>query len=131
MNSFVGRYNARLVHLTTRVKGRSHANDHDRQGPVRHHHLPPHDRFADVIIESEGEPRAVIAGYQEYQERLELREARRQEAAIAALHRISAEVAERNRDLTDEQIAALADRATREAVGALVAKGTIRFRQEP
>lgn len=77
--------------------------------------------FDDVIVERDGEPRAVIVSFSDFQAMVELRAARR-EQAVADLRRISEEVSSRNQDLTDDQIEELANRASREATDSIISK---------
>ena len=87
----------------------------------------PHDRFDAVIVEREGEPRAVIVSFLEYQQMRSLWEALRQEEVISELHRVSAEVAARNQDLTEEQIEELASRFSHDIFEDMVRDGRLRF----
>ena len=68
----------------------------------------------DVIVESRGEPKAVIISYQEYQKVLTLREQARREEALRRLRALREEVRARNTDLTEEQAMALAVRFSKE-----------------
>jgi len=68
----------------------------------------------DVIVESRGEPKAVIISYQEYQKVLALREQARREEALRRLRALREEVQARNTDLTEEQAMALAVRFSKE-----------------
>jgi PHD/YefM family antitoxin component YafN of YafNO toxin-antitoxin module len=78
----------------------------------------------------QGEAGAVVVvpadAYEEF-ERLRADRRRGRAAAGADLQRLADEVGERNADLSDAEIEALADRATRDAVDGLVAKGRLRF----
>jgi prevent-host-death family protein len=81
----------------------------------------------EVIVESRGRPAAVLMPFAEYEKVQALREKQRREAALETLRRLQAEVSAQNRDLTEEQIEELADRATRDAIQALIEKGKLRF----
>lgn len=85
------------------------------------------DRFDDIIVERDGEPRAVIVSFAEYQAVAELRQARHQEQVISELEQIRASVAARNEDLTAEQVDDLANRFSREMFEDLEREGRIRF----
>lgn len=81
----------------------------------------------EVVIESRGEPTAVIMPYREYETVTELRERDRRARALAQLEELRKRVQARNQDLTEEAATELADRVTREAVKNLVAEGKVRF----
>ena len=83
-----------------------------------------------VIVESHGEPRAVIIAFEEYERLRALEEKQRRQEALESLRRLQAEVSERNKDLTEEQIEELADRFVRDVIDDMVAEGKIRFAGE-
>ncbi len=86
------------------------------------------DNGDEVIVESHGEPRAVIISYSEYETLQALRDEARRRQAWADLERLRAEVSAQNPDITsEEQALAVADQFTREAVGSLIQKGQITF----
>ena len=86
-----------------------------------------HDNQDEVIIESRGEPTAVIMSYTEYEKIKALREQARRQEIWERMEALRREVSARNQDLTEEQAAALADEISREAINSLVKKGKIKF----
>lgn len=83
----------------------------------------------EVIVESRGEPSAVIMSYARYEEVQALREQKRRQDALQQLREVRKRVGARNRDLTEEQADELADRASRDAMEGLVKKGRIQFEE--
>ena len=81
----------------------------------------------EVIVNSYGEPTAVIMPYQEYQTVRELREQARRKQALAQLEALREQVQTRNQDLTEEKATELADHLTREVVEELVEEGEIKY----
>lgn len=79
-----------------------------------------------VIVEHHGVPKVVILPFTEYERVESLKEQQRQDA-LATMRRLRDEVGARNQNLTDVQVEELADRATRDAINSLVAKGKVRF----
>jgi prevent-host-death family protein len=78
-----------------------------------------------VIIERQGKPRAAIISIEEYRLMRELqRDARRREA-IASIRRIRDEISEGFKDLTQEEIDAIAQEVRDETLQALVNKHLI------
>lgn len=71
----------------------------------------------EVIIQSYGEPRAVLVPFEAYQRVLELREQARRREALERLEQLRETIQARNRDLSGEEADALADRFTREVIG--------------
>lgn len=79
-----------------------------------------------MIIATDGEPRAVIISYAEYR-RFEAGRAREQhDEAAETLRRLRDRVSGANPDLSDDERMGLADRAVRDAVAGLVARGAFR-----
>ena len=83
----------------------------------------------EVIVESRGQPSAVIMSYAQYEEVRTLREQQRRREALERLRRLRAEVRERNQDLTEEQATELADQVSRDVMDGLIRKGKVRFEQ--
>ena len=88
-------------------------------------------RQEEVIVESRGEPTAVIMSFAEYRQVLTLREQERRRTVLARLEALHERQMARNQDLTPEQGDALADRFAREFVDDMVAQGKIRFETVP
>jgi prevent-host-death family protein len=82
-----------------------------------------------VVVENRREPTAVIVSFADYQELQTLREAKRRQDAVAELRQIAERQAERNKDLTEEEIEAIADQASKDVMESLVRKGKIRFEE--
>lgn len=68
----------------------------------------------DVIVESHGEPKAVIISFDAYQEVQQLRETAQRQAALARLRQLRDDVRARNQDLGPAEAETLADRFSRE-----------------
>ena len=81
----------------------------------------------DVIIETYGAPKAVLISYEEYQRVRELREKARREEALASLQGLRDRISARNRDLSEDEVADLAERLADETVEALRGRGVVRF----
>lgn len=80
-----------------------------------------------VIVENRGEPSAVILPYPHYEELQRLREQQRRRDALVQLRRLRDKVSERNQDLTQEQVEAIAEEVSRDVVQGLIDKGKVRF----
>lgn len=80
----------------------------------------------EVIVATDGEPRAVIIAYAEYQRIEVLREQERRRKAAETLRRLRDRVSAANRDLSDAERTSLADQAVRDAVAGLVERGAFR-----
>ncbi len=85
------------------------------------------DRCDAVIVENHGEPRVVILPFDQYVKLQSLEEERRRQEALATMRRLQADVSACNQDLSEEEIEALADRATRDAIDSLMRQGKVRF----
>jgi len=84
----------------------------------------------DVIVEARGEPQAVVVSPETYQKLQSAQENQRRAEAVARLEALRRRQAERNKDLTDDEIEELANRASREAVDDLAAEGKLRFERD-
>ncbi|MDQ3250258.1 MAG: type II toxin-antitoxin system Phd/YefM family antitoxin [Chloroflexota bacterium] len=76
----------------------------------------------EVIIQSYGEPKAVIISFAEFQKLAQLREQERRRQALAAMEQLRTEVSARNQDLSENQVDALADQVVRQSVQNLLGK---------
>ena len=83
----------------------------------------------EVIIESRGRPRAVLISVEQYDELRRLREEERRRDALARLDALAESLRDANRDLSEEEALRLADQGVRDAIGAMEARGEIRFRR--
>ena len=81
----------------------------------------------DIIVESRGRPKVVIIPYKEYQNVVEFREQTWRREALGRLERLREAVSQRNRDLTEEQALALADRFAHDVVADMVREGDVRY----
>ena len=79
----------------------------------------------EVIVESRGEPAAVIMSYAEYEEMQGLKEQRRRRDALERLRAVQRRVSARNRDLTEEQAEELAGEVSRDVIDGLIRKGRL------
>ncbi len=84
----------------------------------------------EVIIQSRGNPKAVIISYDVYEQFKELQEQARRKEALSQLESLAARIQERNQDLTAEDADALADRFTREVIEEMVDEGKIQYQRE-
>lgn len=83
----------------------------------------------DVIIETYGEPKAVLMSYEEYQKVRDLREKARCEEALARLEQLRQQVSARNRDLSEDEIEDLADKLADDTIGDMRGRGEVRFEE--
>jgi len=81
----------------------------------------------EVIIESRGNPKAVLVSYPIYQEVQKIQEAVRREQALAELEALAATIQERAEALSPEEAEEKADRFVREVVQEMVADGQISY----
>ncbi len=79
----------------------------------------------EVIIQSYGEPKAVLISFTEFQKLAKLREQDRRRQALAEMEQLRIKVSKRNQDLSEEEADTFADQVVREAVQAMVAEGNI------
>ena len=86
------------------------------------------DQGDDVIVESHGKPKAVIIPFEAYRSMLKLREEARRLDALARLEALGERIRARNQDLSIEEAESLAERATQEVVGEMMAEGKIAYR---
>jgi prevent-host-death family protein len=80
-----------------------------------------------VIVESHGEPAAVLMSFAEYETLRDLREQLRREEVWSKLRQLRDQVSARNADLDQAEIDQLAEETTRDAIDTLVEQGKIRF----
>ena len=81
----------------------------------------------EVIIESYGNPKAVIMPFDEYQSIQALRDQKRREKALSQMQKLRDTVQARNQDLTEEEADGLTDQFTREVVEEMVKEGKVKF----
>ena len=84
----------------------------------------------DVVVESQGKPKAVLISFAAYQEVLALREQKRRADALDELRRLQKEVSARNQDLTEEEAEAIAEELSQAAIARLVARGELAFERD-
>lgn len=85
-----------------------------------------------IIIESHGNPKAVLIPYRDYEQFAAWQEAQRRQQALAQLQQLTQQVRARNQDLSPEAGDALADRYTRDVMEAMIAEGKVNYdRGEP
>ncbi len=80
-----------------------------------------------IIVQSHGQPKAVIINYNEYTRFAEMKEKERRQQALKDLEALREKVRARNQDLTDEQADYLADRFVRDVVQDMIAEGKIKY----
>jgi prevent-host-death family protein len=84
----------------------------------------------EIIIESRGQPAAVIMSYEEYEKIRNLKEQQRREEIFNRLEQLREQVSARNTDImTEDQALEAADQFTREAVDSLVEKRKVKLRR--
>ncbi|MDQ3541717.1 MAG: type II toxin-antitoxin system Phd/YefM family antitoxin [Chloroflexota bacterium] len=83
-----------------------------------------------VIVESHGKPKVAVISYDRFERLQELEEQAQRARALEQLCLVEERAGDRNSDLTDEQIDALADRFSREFAEDLVAEGKVTFEPE-
>ena len=84
----------------------------------------------EVIVESDGEPTAVVMSFAAYQDVLALREKQRRAEALARLEALRKEVRSQNQDLTEEEALELSVRVSREIIDDMVAAGRLVFERD-
>lgn len=82
----------------------------------------------EIIVESRGQPKAVILAYEEYEAVAELREKLRRQAVWERMQELAAAVQARNQDLSPEEADQLADDITRETINRMVKEGKVSFK---
>ncbi len=87
----------------------------------------------DVILEQDGQTRAVIMSAAAYEDVrwLRLRDAERRRLAGEELFRLRERISARNTDLSEEQADEIADRVVRDAIDSLVERGELVFERDP
>ena len=81
----------------------------------------------EIVVESRGEPKAVILPYGEYEELLLFREKTRRRAALKQLETLAGQMQARNADLSPEEAEQLAEEISQETVERMVEEGKVRF----
>lgn len=81
----------------------------------------------EVIVESHGQPKAVIVSYEAYEKILAMREQARRKDALERLEAIAARIQEKNQDLDQEAAEKLADEISRETIRRMTNEGKITF----
>lgn len=84
----------------------------------------------DIVVEVSGEAKSVLISFEEYKEYQTLLNSVRRNEILARLEALERRQAERNKDLTDEEVEELATRATREAIDELAAEGKLVFERD-
>lgn len=83
-----------------------------------------------IVVEVSGEAKSVLISFEEYKECQTLHDSIRRNDILARLEALERRQAERNKDLTDEEIEELATRATCEAIDELAAEGKLIFERD-
>lgn len=81
----------------------------------------------EVVIESRGNPKAVLISYPTYQEMQKIQEAVRREQALAKLESLATTIQERAESLSPNEAEEKADRFVREVVQEMIADGQISY----
>lgn len=85
---------------------------------------------AEVIVERDGRPTAVVIPFAAYEELRALREERRRTDALDRLRALRAGVRARNDDLSEEEAEAIADRFAHDLIDDLATEGVVRFARD-
>ena len=96
-----------------------------REGPIRAKPATP--AAPGVVIESRGEPKAVIISYDDYEEFRTLKEEARRRAALRQLEALAEQIWARNSDLSEEQVEQLAEEIAQETMQRMIKEGKVRF----
>lgn len=88
------------------------------------------DQGAEVVVESDGKPTAVLMSFAAYEEVRELRDQKRRTDALADLLRLRDQVSARHRDPTEDEIEPLAEEISQEAIARLVERGELSFERD-
>ena len=83
----------------------------------------------EIIVESHGQPKAVILSFSEYELFLALREQARRQAVLRRLETLAALNRARNADLSDDEAQQLADEVTRATIARMAAEGKVTFQE--
>ena len=83
----------------------------------------------EVIVESRGNPRAVIIPFDDYEQYKEAKEQVRRRMLLTQLEKLANKIQSRNQDLTAGEADQLADRFTREVIEEMTDEGKITFQQ--
>jgi len=86
----------------------------------------------EVIVESQGKPKAVLLSSAAFQDVEQLREEKRRADALARLRDLGEPIAAANRssDLSEEEAQALADRISHEIIDDMAARGVLSFERD-
>lgn len=81
----------------------------------------------DVIVQSHGQPKAVIMSYVEYEALVALKEDARRQEALRRLEEIAGRIQALNQDLSEEEAESLASKLSRETIERMEKKGQVQF----
>ena len=79
----------------------------------------------EVIIQSYGEPKAVLISFAEFQKLAKLREQERRRQALAKMEQLRAAISARNQELKEDEIDAFANQVVRETVQTMKTSGKV------
>ncbi len=85
------------------------------------------DNCDEVIIESRGEPKAIIVPYGAYQEFLALREQARRQKALRELELLAEQIWAQMDDLSEDEVEQLAGEISHETMERMIKEGKVRF----
>lgn len=90
------------------------------------------DHGEEVIVESHGKPRVVVISVSAYEEVQAYRKEKRRAEALARFDRLSARIAERNKDQTEteEEIIEWSVQLSRELIDSMAERGVITFERD-
>jgi prevent-host-death family protein len=82
-----------------------------------------------VIVESRGQPKAVILPYAAYEAYLSMREKEKRRAAMKRMEELAVIVQAQNQDLSPDEAEQFADEISRESIERMVEEGKVIFKQ--
>ncbi len=88
------------------------------------------DQRDEVIVESQGKPRAALISFAAFEELQFLREQKRRADAFEELRRLRDRVSARNHGLTGDQIEGVAEEISQGAIARLVERGDLSFERD-
>lgn len=83
-----------------------------------------------IVIESHGNPKAVLIPYRDYAQFLAWQETRRRQQALDELQALKRQIQARNADISTQDGEDLADLYAREVIDGMIAEGKVRYEIE-
>ena len=83
-----------------------------------------------IVIESHGNPKAVLIPYRDYEQFIAWQEIRRRQQALDELQALKRQIQARNQDLSTQEGEDLADLYAREVIEGMIAEGKVKYEIE-